>query len=79
MNKIQMVAKLYDARGSLKALFPDKFEQRISEIQTAIKMIIKQSGESELEVMIKLMKEQKEKPILQMWIMAATVELLEPS
>jgi hypothetical protein len=76
---IQMTAKLYDARDTLKRLCPDKFASNISEWQVAIRDIMVRHGWTGIETMIAMMKGAKDEPWRQMWIMAAYVEMVEPS
>lgn len=78
MNKVQMAAKMYDARDSLKSLFPDIFPERVAKIQAGIKKAMALTGKNELETMIDLMTAQSN-AVAQMWIMAATTEMIEPS
>lgn len=76
---IQMTAKPYDARDTLKRLCPDKFRASVTEWQAAIRDIAAKHGWTEIEAMIAMMKGAKDEPLRQMWIMASYVEMIEPS
>lgn len=79
MNKIQMAAMMYDARDSLKSLFPSKFEPRCKEWQEVIKKVADNKKLNHLEATIDIMQTLMDKAVAQMWVMAAYVEMVEPS
>lgn len=78
MNKFQMVAMLCDARDTLKALYPDTFCEKVAEIQGMIKSAMTMTGREELATAIDMAKV-ADSSVMQMWILAAVVEMLEPS
>lgn len=76
---VSVASKLYSARSSLKTLFADTFETRCQEWQEVIRKVMEANSFTELEAMLDILQNLDGKEIAQMWVMAATVEMLEPS
>jgi len=76
---VDIANKLYSARRSLRSLFPDVFVDRCKEWQEVIKKVAENNGLTEIQAMIDLMTRLDGKEVSQMWIMAAYVEMVEPS
>jgi hypothetical protein len=76
---VNIASKLYSARSSLRSLFPDVFAERCKEWQDVIKKVAAGKGLSEIQAMIDIMTKLEGKEVAQMWVMAAYVEMVEPS
>jgi hypothetical protein len=76
---VDIASKLYSARRSLRSLCPDVFAERCKEWQEAIKKVAESKGLSEIQAMIDIMTRLEGKEVAQMWVMAAYVEMVEPS
>jgi hypothetical protein len=77
-----MAARMYDARDSLKSFYyddPDGFTRRCQEWQEVIKRVMVEKDLNELNAMLDIMEKLGNKPFAQLWILAATVEMIEPS
>ena len=79
MNQLQMAAKLYDARDSLKRLFPDDFKTKCSEWQEVIRKVAAGKQITDIKAMIDIMQHLEGKEVAQMWVMAAYVEMTDPA
>ena len=64
MNKIQMAAKLYDARDSMKRLFGDEYPAKITQHRAYIETSMKQNNIDALHAMMRIIYdgEKKEAP-----------------
>lgn len=76
---VEIASKMYSARKSLRYLCPDVFVDRCREWQDVIKKVAEGKGLSDLEAVIHLLQCMKGKEVTQIWIMAAYVEMVEPS
>lgn len=76
---VNIASKLYSARRSLRSLFPDVFAERCKGWQGVIKKVSEDKGLSEIQAMIDIMTRLEGKEVAQMWVMAAYVEMVEPS
>lgn len=76
---VNIASKLYSARRSLRSLCPDVFAVRCKEWQEVIKKVQESKGLSDIQAMIDIMTKLEGKEIAQMWVMAAYVEMVEPS
>ena len=88
MNPVQMAAKLYEARDAVKFLYdhkdPAKYQQVIEEHQGFIRMMMEKEKCGEVAAATKLCRMVQEKypsggEITQLCLMAACVEIVEPS
>jgi hypothetical protein len=79
MNKVQMAAELYNMRDRAKRLCGDNYFDRMAQIGSGLQDIAKKSNKGLLETAIDLAKERYYVGIDLMMIMAAVVELTEPS
>ncbi|MCF0059903.1 hypothetical protein MUK70_11690 [Dyadobacter chenwenxiniae] len=81
---VNIAAKMYKARSSMKSLFGESYPDKVKVYMDIVKAVSKREGVGEIESAIKLIKDANEKHqdysgILGVWILAATVELIEPS
>lgn len=82
-KEIKLAAKLYECRDTAKKLYGDDYDQRISEYKHFIKAaMVKHEIDNELKSAMKLIEDCKDMDgagVATMNILAACVELLEPS
>lgn len=71
--------KFYSARSSLRALCGDVYDARCKEWQTVIKQVSAAKGLSDIQAVIDIMTNLEGKEVVQMWVMASYVEMVEPS
>ncbi len=71
--------KFYSARSTLKTLYPVEFDKRCIEWQKALKTAAERKDISELDEVINIMKARSINSVSVMWLMAAYVEMVEPS
>ena len=76
---VGIASKLYSARSSLRSLWPDIFAERCKKWQGVIEKVSVAKGLSDIQAMIDIMNNLDGKEIAQMWVMAAYVEMVEPS
>ena len=76
---VEMAAQMYSARKSLLSLFKDDFYQRCAEWQEVIRKVMAIKGLAEIEAAIDILKSMQGREAAQMWILAAVVEMIEPS
>lgn len=76
---VKIASELYSARRSLKVLYPDVFADRCKDWQETIKQVAVINKSSEMEAMIDILQKLVGKEIIQIWVMAAYVEMVEPS
>lgn len=76
---VDIAGKLYSARRSLKSLFPSEYQERIAPWQEVIRRVMADKGLSELKALIDILGNMQGHEISQLWVMAAVVEMLEPS
>lgn len=76
---VNIASKLYSARRSLRSLFPDVFAERCKEWQRAINKVAEDRSITDIQAMIHIMTNLEGKEVAQMWVMAAYVEMVEPS
>ncbi|CAB4211710.1 hypothetical protein UFOVP1419_9 [uncultured Caudovirales phage] len=76
---VDIASKLYSARRSLRSLCPDVFVDRCKEWQEAINAVAASKGMTGLQAMIDIMTRLEGREVAQMWVMAAYVEMVEPS
>lgn len=76
---VDIASKLYSARRSLRSLCPDVFADRCKEWQNVIKKVSETKGLTDIEAMIDIMTKLEGKEVAQMWVMAAYVEMVEPT
>lgn len=88
MNLVQMTAKLYEARDAMKFLFGTPnisgYQKMIAEHQGFIRRAMEQQKCGELSAALWLIKQLKEKhpdtgPIIELCLLAACVEMIEPN
>jgi len=78
-KQVGIASKMYSARNSMRYLFADTYATRCKEWQEVIKRVAGGKKLSEIQAMIDIMKNLDGKEMAQMWIMAAYVEMVEPS
>lgn len=78
---IKMAAKLYRCRDTAKRFFKEEFKEKILPYQKVISGIAKQNNIGELDAMLKLCEDDviNTNGWALVLIMAATVEMIEPS
>jgi len=76
---VEIMSKLYSARKSLRSLCPSIFADRCKEWQDVIKKVAADKGLSDIKAMIDILTRLEGKEVTQMWVMAAYVEMVEPS
>jgi hypothetical protein len=77
-QKIQMAAKLYDCRDTARRLLGKAFNPKIAEYSEVIKLVMSDKKIDTLAAGIFLSK-QSENPMTVIMVLAATVEMIEPS
>ncbi len=80
-STVQITGRLYDARATMKRLFPDNFTQHIADYRVFIENIMRRDSSSSLEALTVLLKElqarQGDTGFAQLWLMATCVEMSE--
>jgi hypothetical protein len=76
---VGIMSKLYSARNSLRTLCPEVFPDRCKEWQAAIKQVAEAKKLTDIEAMIDMLARLEGKEVAQMWVMAAYVEMVEPT
>lgn len=79
MNQVQMAAQLYSIRDSVRGLMGDNYQPRMAELGGLLQRIAAKQGCSELVVARKIAACEDVKGSDAMAILAAAVELIEPS
>jgi hypothetical protein len=79
MNQVQMAAQLYSIRDSVRGLMGDNYQPRMAELGGLLQRIAVKQGCSELVVARKIAACEDVKSFDAMAILAAAVELIEPS
>lgn len=80
MNKVQMAAKIYDARDSMKRLFKDDYPAKMTEYRAYIETSMERNDCDALHAMMHIMKGLQKidgSEMNQALIMAAAVEVIE--
>lgn len=75
---VKMTAKLYEARDSAKFMLGEKYPERMEELGALIRVRMVEKGESEIGA-ASFLCTQTENSYLQIEILAAAVEMVEPS
>jgi hypothetical protein len=78
MNKVQIAAKLYEYRDSVRFILGTRYPAKMAELGEVIREVAKAGAESELAAAMRIAKGENE-PQLTMLLMAAFVEMTEPS
>jgi hypothetical protein len=78
-HHVKIASELYSARHSMRILFPDVFVQRCKDWQETIKQVATINKCSEIEAMVDICKKLEGKEMVQIWVMAAYVEMVEPT
>jgi hypothetical protein len=80
-SKIRLAARLYEARDTAKRLLDDKYASRMQEGGTLLTDVAEKTGKHLLVIATEMAKqmEQEGRPYGALAILAAAVELLEPS
>jgi len=76
---IQTAAKLYETRDAMKLLLGDKYKERMAELGGAIQKIAARKGKDVLMTAKEICSDPGMTGMEKIQIMAAAVELLEPS
>ena len=79
---IEIVATLYKARKAVRSLYPDSYADHCMDWQDTIKKVAAGLQISELEAVIDILAklaDESGSAFTQMWVMAAYVEMVEPS
>lgn len=76
---VHIAEKMYSARRSLKSLFPNVFVTTVQRWQSAVRKVMAGKNMTELEAMLDMLKALEGKEVAQMWLLAAVVEMVEPS
>ncbi len=78
-KQVKMAAQLYEIRDTAKRLLGEKYKPKMAELGAALKKIARDSKKSELEAATELCKAIGAEGMDTLMIMAAAVELIEPS
>ena len=80
-SKIRLAAKLYEARETAKTLLGDKYAERMKEGADLLKQAEQETGKNPIAIATFLAKkcEEEGRPFGAVAILAAAVEMLEPS
>lgn len=78
-QQVQMAAKLYEMRDTAKHVLGDKYWARMMELGCALKMMSEREGKDVLAVATEACKTNSLAGIDVILIMAAAVELMEPT
>ena len=79
MNTVQMAATLYNIRDSVRGLMGDTYQPRMAELGGLLQRIAAKQGCSELVAARKIAAAEDASSFNAMAILAAAVELIEPS
>lgn len=78
-QQVHIAEQMYSARRSLKSLFPDVFAARVAEWQDVVRKVMAGKKMTELEALLDMLKVLEGKEMAQLWLLAAVVEMVEPS
>lgn len=78
-NQVQIAAQLYDMRDKARRLLGDKYKPHMHELGQILRMTARKEGRSELEAAIDVCKKRELIGMDLLFIMAAAVELTEPT
>lgn len=81
-NAVQLAAQMYDARDAMRGLFGDRFSLKVAEYQGYIKKVAAAHKCDEMKAAMTLIAKLEQQGlggISQALILAAYVELIEPS
>ena len=79
MNQVQMAAQLYSIRDSVRGLMGDNYQPRMAELGGLLKRIAEKHGCSEISAARRIAADEEATSFNAMAILAAAVELIEPS
>lgn len=75
---IRMAAQMYEARDTVRRLMGDAYHKRMAELGAVIASVAARDGIGEIEAAIKI-SEPIEEPFMRIAVLAAVVELVEPT
>lgn len=82
-NVVQIAAKLYDARDSMRAFWADKYPEKMQEWKAIIKITAKRDSLDEMHATMKIVQRlqsmDRDTGMSQALAFAAYVEIVEPS
>ena len=78
-KQVQMAAQLYDMRDKARRLLGDKYKPHMAELGKILKMTAERDGKEPLAVAIEVCKKRELIGMDLMMVMAAAVELAEPT
>ncbi len=78
-KQVKIAAQLYTARDALRRLHGDEYPKIIKTFKEAIQNKMKEKGVSELRATLQLCNDLVDNPNLCLHLMAAVVELIEPT
>jgi hypothetical protein len=78
-QQVQMAAKLYEMRDRARRLLGEKYKAHMAELGRILKDTARQTGKSEIAVATEVVKKRNLIGMDLMMVMAAAVELTEPS
>lgn len=78
-QQVHIAAKLYEMRDRARRLLGEKYKQHMAELGRILKDTARQTGKSEIVVATEVAKKRNLAGIDLMMVMAAAVELTEPS
>lgn len=78
-KQVKMAAQLYDMRDKAKRLLGDRYKAHMAELGKILKMTADRDGKEPLAVAIEVAKKRNLIGMDLMMVMAAAVELAEPS
>ena len=76
---VHIAEQMYSARRSLKTIFPKASDSTVQRWQAAVRKVMDGKKMTELEAMLDMLKMIEGKEVAQMWLLAAVVEMVEPS
>lgn len=78
-GQVRLTAQLYDTRETIRRHLGDKFAERMAEFGQVVTAYAEKVGKSRLAAGIEIAKDPTLSPLTVLTVLAATVELVEPS
>lgn len=72
MNDVQLTAKFFDVRDTLRRLFPDSFADQVRPLRELLRAEMRQRGGNEFQAFLRVA--DRLDAVHQMWLMAAVIE-----
>lgn len=78
-KRVKLASRLYEARDAARGILGDKYDEMMRVWADHIRQRMKRDGTDILPTCMALAKEEVDEPRRQMWVLAAAVEMIEPS